>query len=415
MVRAKGEGSIYPFRGGYAGTIELKPEPGKKRRRKIVLGRTPTEVAQKMKKVREEIASGVVPSRKRAQTTVGMLLDEWLAMVMRPSTDLGELTRYQYATEAQRIRRFIGAVPIGELSDDVISDWQEALLSAPYAPRSVMKARTVLAGVIKLARRKKLLASNPMELVPPPAAQKPKKRAISGEEAGRFLRAIRGHPLEPLFLADLLIGGRRGELVGLTWGDIDLDANTIRIGKQLQRIPGAGLKLLSPKTDAGARLLPVPAFLTERLRELRAEQVARGVSVDPEAFVFVSRRGHPISPDIFNKHFHRLVAGVGLAPLTPHELRHSVSTVLIALGVPAPVVAQYLGHADASVSLRWYTHTVPEALRDAATRMDGYVRRIADEHSGGNGYLSRLTPGDEPRELNSNFAETRGISDLSQS
>jgi integrase len=415
-LRAKGEGSIYPFRGGYAGSVELKAGPGKQRRRKVVYGRTPTEVAERMKKARAEAAQGIAPSRKRKRVTVGMLLDEWLASIQRPSSDLSELTRHQYAVEAKRLRRFgLDPLPIGELTDDVIRDWQDAMLEAGQAPRSVMKARIPLAGVIMLARRKKLLASNPMELVPPPAAKRPNKRAISGEEAGRFLRAIRNHPFEALFLTDLLIGGRRGELVGMTWDAVDLDANTIYIGKQLQRIPGAGLKLLEPKTSAGFRLLPIPPFLTERLRQLRTEQDASGIGAGPRGLVFVSAKGKPISPDVFNKQFRALVTSAGLWPLTPHELRHSVSTILIALGVPAAVVAQYLGHADATVSLRWYTHAVPEALRDAATRMDDYVRRLADEHAGGNGYLHRLSEPPSSAILSSETLPEPNFVDHSQS
>jgi integrase len=129
------------------------------------------------------------------------------------------------------------------------------------------------------------------------------------------------------------------------------------------------------KTESSIRLLPLPALLVLRLRELRT-------TVEGDGIVFVNSRGKALEPSRFNYEFKQLVTKAGLAPLTPHELRHSVATVLQVLGVPSLVVAQLLGHADPSVTLRWYSHEVPEAQRDAIVRLDEYVKRLqttADE------------------------------------
>lgn len=396
MTRRKGEGSIYQRADGqFCGSITLPPGADGKRRRRVLYGKTAREVLAKLGDLRAEMRLGRVPATRRPRVTVAMLLDDWLTAIAKPTAGLRPLTRHQYGVEARtRVRPFLGDLDIGDLTDDVLRRWQDALLDR-YAPRSVLKARIPLAGVILLARRRKLLMANPLELVPPPTAKRPRKRAISGEEAGRFLRAIAGHPLETLFLADLLLGARRGELLGLTWADVDLAASTVTIRHQLQQVPAEGLRLVEPKSEAGIRVLPLPSFLVERLRDMHARTGMAG-----EAPVFTNTRGRPLAPDRYNQAFKSMVEDADLAPLTPHELRHSVATVLVALGVPPPVVAQYLGHADASVSLRWYTHAVPEALREAANRMDEYVRRLDQEHNS-NGYNAQLQRPPETADLSS--------------
>lgn len=379
-MRGKGEGSISRRADGrWHARLTLEPGPDGRRKRKDLYGRTRKDVLAKLDRARENLRGGIQPiSAHDQRITVAELVDEWLAALARPSSRVGALTQAQYRLEANtRVLPQLGGLPATQLDDGRLTEWQNVLLDAGYAPRSVLKARIVIGAVIMLARRKRILHANPLELVPGPQPRKPKKRAITGQEAGRFIQAVRGHRWETLILADLLTGMRRGELLGWMWSDIDLDAGTIHIRHQLQRIPNVpGLKLLKTKSDAGERLVPLPSLLVERLREQKA---LRRPGVD---LVFTSALGTAIEPRNFNRVFKKLVDAAGLAPLTPHELRHSMSTILLHLGVTPLVVSQLLGHADPSVTLRWYSHAVPDDHREAMARMDDYVRRLADEHGG---------------------------------
>jgi integrase len=382
MTRSKGEGSVYKRGDGkWVGSLALEPAPDGKRRRRVVYGHTRREALSKLDLAREETTKGIEPALHRGRITVGALLDDWLEYIATPTADVSALTQAQYRYEAEtRVRPLLGRLPITRLDDVALADWQDALLTRPqkhgrpYAPRSVLKARTVLSGVIMLARRRRLLFANPLELVDAPSPKRPAKRAISGQEAGRFLRAIRGHRFETLFLADLLSGCRRGEVLGWTWDNVDLQAGTVVVDQQIQRIPKRkGLQVVQTKSEAGERVLPLPSLLVDRLKAHRAANPAT-------EFVFSGSGGKPLEPRHFNRVFKRLVDEAGLAPLTPHELRHSVSTILHALGVPSVVIAQLLGHTDPSVTLRWYSHDVPDAHREAMNRMDDYIRRLVDEH-----------------------------------
>jgi len=293
-----------------------------------------------------------------------------------------------------RIQPYLGHFEIAKLDADLIERWQNALIEGGYAPRSVLKARVVLSAIIKVARRRRLLRENPLDLIDTPSTEPPAKRAISGQEVTRLFRAIRGHRFETLLLAALLTGTRRGELLGWQWKNVDLDRGTVAIRMQVQRIARReGLQILEPKSKAGMRIVPLPAMLVRRLADHRAQQASeRDAAVhdgrpwfntDPETgdemFVFTTTTGTPIEPRNYNRAFKALVASAGLDPLTPHELRHSMSTILMSLGVPPVVVSQLLGHADPSVTLRWYNHVIPESHRAAMDRLDDYMSQLALE------------------------------------
>lgn len=416
-MRGKGEGSIYKRADGrWVGSVALEPGADGKRRRSTVYGKTRREVQAKLDQTRQAVGQGREPVAHGARVTVGELLDEWLDAIQKPTSRLRELTQGQYVVAANtRVRPQLGRLPVVRLNDDRLTEWQDELLAANYAPRSVLKARIVINAVILLARRRKLLHANPLELVEPPQTQKPKKRAISGEEAGRFLRALRGHPLEMMIMAMLLTGARRGEQLGWAWSDIDLDAATVRMRQQVQRLPARtgrrSLAIVETKTEASERVMPLPSLLVERLRAYQVEHARRWPDVD---LVFPSSRGTPMDPRRFNRAFKELIEQAGLAPLTPHELRHSVSTVLLNLGVPAVVVGQLLGHADPSVTLRWYSHEIPEAHREAMGRMDEYIRRLDQEH-GGSATRMAIQPPAEERFLSSDQRNRATPGRLSQS
>jgi integrase len=377
-MRGRGEGALYKRPDGqWVASIELSPGPDGQRRRRVYYAPTRREALAKLDRVREEIKTGGrAPTARDRRITVAALLDEWLLLQERPQSRVKAHTLAEYRFAARtRVQPQLGSRRIADLDDVLLSEWQDHLLEEGYAPRSVLKARVILNGVIMLARRRKLLLSNPLELVQPPTTERPNKRALSGEEARRFLAALRGHRYETLILAALLTGNRRGEALAWRWSDVDLDAATVAIRAQVQRIPGVpGLQIVEPKTSAGTRVLPLPSFLVDALRVHQASQDP------PSELVFGGPNGKPLEPRHFNRVFQQIVESAGLAPLTPHELRHSMATIMLGLGVPAVVVSQLLGHADASTTLRWYTHSVPEAHRAAMARMDAFVRRLDDEN-----------------------------------
>jgi integrase len=193
----------------------------------------------------------------------------------------------------------------------------------------------------------------------------------SADEAIAFLAAAVGDPLFPAFVLLLLYGMRRGEVLGLRWSDID--AGTIRVREQVQRIKGE--LLTGPvKTRAGKRDLPLLSLAEDALMIRRGTQFLDcerlGETWTDTGLVFTTRTGLPVEPRNLNRSFARICDNSGIRRVTVHALRHTTATLLKALGVPPKDAQVILGHAHASTTNQIYTHVDQVAVRDALAKLN---------------------------------------------
>jgi integrase len=163
---------------------------------------------------------------------------------------------------------------------------------------------------------------------------------------------------------------RRGELCGLQWGDVDLDKATLRVERSLEETK-AGLRLKPPKTKRGRRNLTLPPEAVAMLRAHKVQQlefrlvVGMG-KIESESFVFPNIDGGAISPHSVSRSWRLFLIQKELPRVSFHALRHTHASVLIASGVPIPVVSARLGHSKSSITLDTYTHLPPGADQQAA-------------------------------------------------
>jgi integrase len=166
----------------------------------------------------------------------------------------------------------------------------------------------------------------------------------------------------------LTLGLRRGELLGLRWSAINLDAGQLRIVATVQRVSGK-LLIEEPKTRSSVRTLPVPAMTITALRGQRVRQAARRLAAGPRwrdhDLVFTSVVGTPIDPRNFDREFKELLDSAGVPRIRFHDLRHTFATFLLAEGTPARVVMELLGHSQIGITMNTYAHVLP-ALSSAS-------------------------------------------------
>jgi integrase len=168
------------------------------------------------------------------------------------------------------------------------------------------------------------------------------------------------------------MGMRRGELLGLRWRDLDLDAGRAQIVQTL--IEGSGAPRLStPKTDHGRRSVALDPATVAALRAHRkgqaAEQLAVGPGYEDNGLVFSREDGAPIWPRTFSRTFDRHVQAAELPSIRLHDLRHTHATLALQAGVHPKVVSERLGHANIGITLDTYSHAVPAMQEDAAARV----------------------------------------------
>jgi integrase len=168
------------------------------------------------------------------------------------------------------------------------------------------------------------------------------------------------------------------ELCGLKVRSIDLARHQVSITETLLPVSAYGdqrLTLVSgpPKTEAGDRCIPIPAWLSAQLAESLVLRVAkRGTPIGPDEPLFVNGVGKPLNRDKFRETVIRpALVAAGLPPSTrTYDLRHGHASMLIDLGANVLAVAQRMGHSDPSVTLREYGHLFAGVQEHLSEQLD---------------------------------------------
>ncbi|MFE0626980.1 tyrosine recombinase XerC [Streptomyces sp. NPDC058864] len=397
--RSNGEGSIYPYKNGYAAYVWVT-RPDGKRARKYAYGKTREEVHGKWVKLHAEAASGPVAT---STPTMAQYLTRWLAEVVDP--DLKPKTADTYA---MHVRLYIipglGSKRLDKLTVQDVRRWVNNLLNqcqccaqgkdaertSPRccaagrccrqvpSRRTVQDARAVLRSALTNAMTEELLSKNVAALVKVRSGRKTRRDPWSVEEARKFLETARAarDPLYPAYVLILVLGFRRGEVLGLTWENVNLDAGEITVQLQLQRIRRR-LVHDETKTEASTATLPLPqicvAALELRRKEQEAAQRAARDLWTASDFVFTTRYGTPIEPRNFNRSFEGRSAKAGVRRIRLHDTRHTCGSLLAALDVHPRIAMQILRHSKIAVTMEIYTHVPSEATRKALRRLGKHL------------------------------------------
>lgn len=241
--------------------------------------------------------------------------------------------------------------------------------------------------LMEMAELDETIPYNILNKVPRPRQKKDDaKRSepprFTEEEVKRIKECLKQEPLKWQALVLILLGTgmRRGEVCALTWDKIDFDNMTIKVDGNMIYIPDKGVMSGKPKTKAGNRDVPMSVEIANVLKLYRAEQAAtvakRTARLEkdhkpldfkkiklPDYLFTVKGGSDPILPDSVNRYFSRFSEAYGFEDFHPHKLRHTAASIMIENGVPVAVVAAILGHEDASVTHKIYTHASEAGMR----------------------------------------------------
>lgn len=240
------------------------------------------------------------------------------------------------------------------------------------SPRSIQMAVGCLTAATKWATKTELIGRDPLLGVDRPRATNPTMTAWSTDEARAFLTATRGDALGWAWAIMVTRGLRRGEVCGLRWQNIDLEAGTLQVVEALVVVTGKPVHS-TPKTAAARRTVPLDDKLVALLKAHRAhqatERLAAGESYDDRGYVFADELGRPHHPTTITRWFRRAVKASGVRRVRLHDNRHTCATLLLADAVPVKVVSELLGHASTAVTLAVYSHTLPSMAEDAGAAL----------------------------------------------
>jgi len=202
-------------------------------------------------------------------------------------------------------------------------------------------------------------------------------------DISRFLKEIRGHKYELVYLVTLFTGLREGEVLGLTWDCVDFERNCIYVKHQLQKTKKVdGEYILAPTKNSRNRIITAAPSVMEVLKKQKSQQSQMQQLAGPawnheRDLVFTNELGGHLAHFTVYKHFKRIVKDMGMSAERFHDLRHSYAVVAIESGDDIKTVQTNLGHATASFTLDVYGHVSQKMRQQSAERMEAFIKNIS--------------------------------------
>lgn len=401
--RSNGEGSVFPYKDGWAGYVWVVTPEGKKTR-KWAYGKTREETHDKWLKLHDLASKGPVPTK---HPTVAAYLTRWLAEVIEPNREPTTYVAYEPLVRLYMIPG-LGKKRLDKLTVREVQTWLNTLVTLctccdqkkdhrrpefkqrccaigkcckGYPSRSTIAGiRRVLRSALGNAEREELISKNVAALTTLPSASKTRKkrqRVVWGvEEARKFLEHLRAvdDPLYAAYVLILVLGLRRGEVLGLAWDCVDLGGEQLWISRQLNRVRGQLLHRETTKTDDSTASLPLLGLCVTALRHRQRTQdearKAAGEQWKDSDLVFTTRNGTPIEPRNFNRAFEARCRKAGVPNIRVHDTRHTCASFLAALDVHPRVAMRIMRHSQISMTMDVYTQIPSPETRKALNRLN---------------------------------------------
>jgi integrase len=269
----------------------------------------------------------------------------------------------------------LGRLKLKALSPAHLQGFYRERLDAGLSPRTVQYLHVLLHKALKQALRWGLVPRNVCEAVDPPRVYREEIQPLSPRQALALLEVAREVRLEALYVLAIHCGLRQGELLGLRWEDIDLEARTLQVRRTLTA-GKSGPAFTAPKTAKSRRSVRLTSGAVTALRHHREHQLEErerlaGLWQD-HGLVFATEVGTPLHrSNLTSRSFKPLLKKAGLPhSVRFHDLRHTCATLLLSKGVHPKLVQELLGHSNVSITLDTYSHILPGMGNKAANAMD---------------------------------------------
>lgn len=283
-------------------------------------------------------------------------LDEWIAYYVTPNTK--ERTQEKYRSQVDRhIKPELGEYELSELSAAVLQKFTARLTESGLAANTVNGIVSVLKFSLKRAVILGFASAQFTDAIVRPKATEKQVECFTKDEQRKIESYIQASKKNKLFgiVLCLYTGLRIGEMLALTWRDVDLVKNIITVNKSCHDGWNKGKyikKIEPPKTENSNRIVPIPKQLIAKLKELKR--------CGECAYVIAGKSEYGTQVRSYQKTFTRLLKKIGVQHKGFHALRHTFATRALEVGMDVKTLSEILGHGNPTVTLKRYAHSMLE-------------------------------------------------------
>lgn len=377
--KPKGEGSICKRADGrwmWRDSSGHDPKTGKQKQ-VCLYGKTQAEVLQKKRAYLAELANtGQVISP--SSITLEKWMGEWLATYCKTLKPRA-LETYRSSINT-RIVPYLGKAKLKNLKQKDIQEFINELMEEGLSAKSVKNIHGVLHKALQKAVELEYIKSNPSNNIALPKLQKKEMQTIPETSVKSFLSLFDGDYFQPLITFALYTGLRQGELLGLSWDNVDMEHKALTVRQQLTLVTGEGWRLTSPKHDK-VRTIPLTSQAMEVLQEQKERQDkmrsdSLGLWNNDLNLVFTNQLGRYCCRTTLMEHWYRAIKESEFSNIRFHDLRHSFATFLLRAGVDFKTLSELLGHSSVNFTMSTYAHITKAMERDAADKLEQFLASL---------------------------------------
>lgn len=344
--------------GRYQKSITIGRRPDGTYIRKSVYGKTQKELELHVAEMLQEIESGIFVQDAGARFNDVVKL--WAAQYYPP-----EKKRWydgQVGYMKKHLQPVLGGVKLKDIRKHHLQTIINNMAEKDYSTSTMKKVKQIGVAIMQVAIENKIIRDNPFITVTVPRIKPEERRALTDDEVKLLTDTWQGHRMGPAAMIMLYCGLRRGEMIPLTWDDIDFDRKIITVDKAVANVSNQPI-IKGPKSAAGYRDIPMPQLLLDMLK-----------TVDRKSkYVCPNAEGGLMSEIAYRRawqsylHYLNLAAGgrdasrsnpkiQAIDHITAHMLRHTYASMLYDAGVDLKSAQRFLGHSDIEVTLKIYVH-----------------------------------------------------------
>jgi integrase len=296
------------------------------------------------------------------------------------------MTYARYENLLIRINQAIGHIKIGKIQSMHLKEFYKNLgevisrqTKQPLSQQTIKHYHRCISVILATATKEQVISRNvaSRSYMDSPKIDKKEPLHMDTEHARKFVELLMAEDdirVKTALSVLLYSGVRMGELCGMEWSDIDFKNNIISIKRTSQYCTGYGMITKEPKNETSKRTIKLSPEVFKILSQYKAwynqQKLMNGNRWINSNRLFIQEKGKAIQPATINLWLDKFITVNNLPKLTPHSLRHTFCTLLIANGVDIKTVSAKAGHSRASTTLDIYTHTVKEADELASQVLD---------------------------------------------
>lgn len=381
--RNNGEGTITKRKDGrWEGRYYTGEIVNGKRVRKNVLAKTKAECKEKLNKAIADNANRMrIIERCNFLTNPEPTLEEWSRIWFESfcTASVKEYTRNSYQSYFDRyILPNLGGMKIKDISTVSCQQFLMKMYTSGrtrnvekkgkgLSAKTVKDIKIALQTCLQKAEDEGLIDSNPCRKVQLPKEAPKEMQTLKANELGAFLQETKDSGCYEFYILEITTGLRLGEILALTWDDLDIKNKTISVNKQVQRI-GSELKITTPKTTSSIRTVALCDECFNQLILLRSRQRLDTKLIFPSPIT-----GGLRDPSSVTRKLHRMQKRAGVPQIRFHDLRHSFATLSLEQGMDIKTVSHILGHTDAGFTMNTYMHVTDNMQQTVANAMQSLI------------------------------------------